>query len=201
MVDAHTDERLTALELAVFCASLLIAGHETTSHLLTNGLLELMTARDQWQVLCDEPDLAGAAVEELLRYVAPVQWAGRVAEPGAEIGGVAIAAETTVFLLLASANRDENVFVRPDTLDLRRSAKKDHLSFGLGLHYCIGTPLARLEGEVVFRALAERFPKLELAVERESLEWSGSSQLRGPKSLPVVLQPRNGATPSTLGNG
>jgi cytochrome P450 len=143
MLEAHSEDRLTPLELAVACASLLIAGHETTSHLLANGLLELLTRRDQWEILCANPDeLAPTAVEELLRHVSPVQWVGRVAGHGAEIDGVPVAEETTLFLLLGSANRDETVFADPDRLDIRRPAKKDHLSFGLGLHYCLGTPLA-----------------------------------------------------------
>jgi cytochrome P450 len=187
MVDAHTADRLSSVELAVICASLLLAGHVTSSHLIGNGLLELLSAPEQWRLLCADPDLASSAVEELLRYVSPVQWTGRVAAPGATVDSVDIPEGTTVFMLNGSANRDETVFPDADRLDIRRPAKKDHLAFGIALHFCLGAPLARLEGETVFRTIATRFPGTRLAVDRTELTWGGNSAFRGPKELPIVL--------------
>jgi cytochrome P450 len=187
MFDAHAADRLKSLELAILCASLLIAGHETTSHLIANGLLELLSVPEQWRLLCADPGLAASTVEELLRYVSPVQWTGRVAEAGAAVDSVEIPEGTTVFIFNASANRDESIFADADALDIRRPAKRDHLAFGIAQHYCLGAPLARLEGEIVFRTIASRFPNTELAVDRAELTWGGNSMLRGPKELPVVF--------------
>jgi cytochrome P450 len=187
MIDAHHDDRLTALELTIFATSLLIAGHETTAHLLAIGLIELLTARDQWELLHCEPEIAQRGIEEVLRHVSPAQWVGRVAGADATVGGIAIPENRTVFLLLGSANRDPAVFDDPDRLDLRRAAKRDHVAFGHGVHFCIGAALARIEGEIVFRALAERCPNLELAAEREAIGWGGTSQLRRPLSVPVAF--------------
>jgi cytochrome P450 len=185
LVDAEQQESLTAKELAVMFQMLLFAGHETTTNLIGSGLLALLSNPCEWRALHAHPELVPNAVEELLRYVTPVQHSSRVALVDVEIAGTAIRAGTTVRLLTAAANRDPEVFVDPDRLDVRRENARDHLALGFGLHFCLGASLARLEGALALGRIAERFPELELAT--DDLHWTGSATLRRLESLPVSL--------------
>ncbi len=138
-------DRLTREELFATCALLLIAGHETTVNLIGNGTLSLLRHPDQWQRLKDEPDIVPTAVEELLRYDSPVQFTSRVALEPVQLGDVELEPGMAVGFILGAANHDPQQFEHPDRLDLSRTPNK-HLAFGGGIHYCLGAPLARLEG-------------------------------------------------------
>ncbi len=195
LLDAHGDDHLTEEELLAMFVVLLFAGHETTTSLIGNGVIALMRQRDQWELLRRRPDLAETAVEELLRFDAPVQYTARVPVCDAEIGGVPIEAGNTVLNLIGSANRDDRVFEAPDRIDITRPSNR-HLSLLLGIHFCLGASLARLEGRIAFAELTRRFPNLELAVEPDAaLAWNANPMLRGVRRLPVRL----GAAPASLG--
>jgi cytochrome P450 len=175
-------DRLSQEEMYATCVLLLVAGHETTKNLIGNGMLALMRHPDQLQLLCDDPSLIDSAVEELLRYDSPVQSTIRFALEDVEIGGKTIAGGQMVVLSLGAANRDPEAFPNPDRLDIRR-AENHHLSFGHGLHFCLGAPLARLEGQIAITTLLRRMPGLRL--DAEEPEWLPSLTLRGLASLPL----------------
>jgi cytochrome P450 len=137
--------------------------------------------------LRNDPALIKPAVEELLRYSSPVEWATeRYASEDVAIAGVTIPRGEMVFAVIASANRDERQFSNPDTLDITRESNK-HLAFGLGAHFCLGAPLARLEGQIAINALLRRIPDLHLTVTPEVLRWRRGLLLRGLESLPVAF--------------
>ena len=175
-------ERLTEQELVATAALLLVAGHETTTHLIGNGLLALLRHPSQWQRLQQEPALMPSAVEELLRYDGPIQFVNRVAGSNVAIGGITIAAGETLMLMLAAANRDPAQFPEPDRLEITRQPN-DHLAFGFDRHFCLGAHLARVEAQIALHELLTRFPNLTLA--SESLEWQPNPLIRGLRSLPV----------------
>ncbi len=180
-------DRLSEDELISMIFLLLLAGHETTVNLIGNGTLALIENPDQLRRLGEHPELADPAVEELLRYTNPVtQPALRFAREDMEFGGHVLPRGSIVVPFLASANRDETAFPNADTLDIARSPNR-HVAFGMGVHYCLGAPLARLEGRLAFKALVQRFPQMKLAVPREQLRWRGSIGLRGLKALPLHL--------------
>jgi cytochrome P450 len=183
MLDAEEQERLTPAELAGLFVQLLFAGHETATTLTEQGLIELMCDREQWELLCADPELAANAVEELLRWVPPIPSMFRVAYVDTDVLGVPIRAGQSVRVLIAAANRDPAVFRDPDRLDLRRADAKEHLSFGFGPRFCLGASLARLEVSTVLRTLATRFPRLELA--SDELEAQRGAGLRTLDELPV----------------
>jgi cytochrome P450 len=185
LMQAHEGEQLHDQELTAMFVILLFAGHETTTNLIGNGLVELMRHRDQWDLLCDDPGLIPNAVEELLRWVTPVQWLGRVATESFALDGVTIEQGQTVFPVLAAANRDPDAFAAPGRLDVTRADVRNHLALGFGPHFCIGNALARLEGQVAFRTLVSQFPGLHLA--EDELTWRGNAMLRGLASLRVRL--------------
>lgn len=165
----------------------LIAGHETTVNLIGNGSLLLLADQQRWARIVAEPELIPNAVEELLRYEGPVQSATfRTALKETEIGGVTIPEGAFVLVSLLSANRDGERFAEPDRLDLDRPATTN-LSFGHGIHYCLGAPLARLEGQIAFHALSRRYPAMRLAVPVEEVAWRPGLLLRGLTALPVTL--------------
>jgi cytochrome P450 len=174
-------ERLTEDEIAANATFLFIAGHETTTGLIGNGLYALLQHRAQLALLRAQPDLLENAVEELLRYDSPVQFAPRVAIEPVEIEGVTIEKELPLMVALGCANHDPRRFERPDELDLARVDPKP-LSFGGGPHYCVGAALARLETQATFAALS----KHELALVREPT-WRTGLTLRGIASLEVTL--------------
>ena len=184
LIGAQGDGRLSPEELTAMFVVLLLAGHETTTALIVNGLIELLRS-GEWQRLCDDPRIAPDAVEELLRFVSPVLGNPQLSVCEVEIGGELIAPGATVLPLAAAANRDPRVFDDPERLDLGRANARSHLAFGFGEHYCIGNQLARQEAATSFAVLARRFPELELT--GEPIEWHGTSMLRRPRSLPVSL--------------
>ena len=177
-------DRLSGEELRSNIGLLFGAGHETTTNLIGNGLLALHRQPDQWQRLKVDPSLVVNAIEELLRFDSSVQMTGRVTNEAVELGGVTIPANESVVSLLGAANRDPAQYPDPDRLDVGRPNVRP-MSFGGGIHHCLGAQLARLEGELVFTALIERFPMLELP-EKEAAEWKQSFTLRGLKKLPAV---------------
>jgi cytochrome P450 len=191
LVLAHeAGDRLSEDELMAMVSLLLIAGHETTVNLIGNGMLALLEHPQQLELLRDDPGLIKPAVEELLRYDGPLETATeRYAREDVAIAGVTIPRGEMVFAVLASANRDERQFDRPDTLDLTREPNR-HLAFGQGVHFCLGAPLARLEGQIAINTLLRRIPDLRLAVASQTLRRRPGLVLHGLKSLPVAFPPR-----------
>ena len=171
-------------EMLATAMLLLVAGNETTTNLIGNGMLGLLRNPDQMDKLRADPSLVATAVEELLRYDGPVQATGRVAMEELEIGGQRVTPGQAVLTVLGAANRDPAQFERPDELDLDRQPN-EHVAFGDGIHFCLGAPLARAEGQIAFETLLRRFahPRLET----DSLQWGGSFILRGLKSLPIAF--------------
>jgi cytochrome P450 len=185
------DDRLTEQELLSSLFQLIVAGHDSTSSLIGNGVVDLLTHPEQLRLLREDPGLIPAAVEELIRFSAPVPHATfRVTTEPMELDGVEIPAGEQVLICLGAANHDPEVFDDPDTLAIG-SESRPHLGFGHGIHFCLGAPLARLEARIAFRALLERFPDLRLAVDRADLRWSHGDGLvlRGLDTLPVRLGP------------
>jgi cytochrome P450 PksS len=182
-------DRLSEDELISMVFLLLFAGHETTVNLIGNGMLALVRHPDQLQKLREQPDLIDSAIEEMLRFTNPVgQVAPRFAKEDVEIAGVRIPQGSAITLLIASANLDETAFPKADTLDIARGPNR-HVSFGYGIHYCLGAPLARLEARVAIPALLRHFPRLDLAVPAEKLRWRPNLGLRGLEALPLSVSP------------
>jgi cytochrome P450 len=186
LLDASQADRLTEDELAAMYVLLLFAGHETTANLIGNGLRAFLHHPEQWARLCADPSLAATASEEALRYDSPVQFFGKLVGVDTELAGVTLPAGTTVMVGNASANRDPRAFEGPDTFDIGRHPN-EQLAFGLGIHFCLGAPVARLEGRIAFETLARRFPDLEPAVDPAELEYRRHVNLRGLISIPVRL--------------
>jgi pimeloyl-[acyl-carrier protein] synthase len=174
---------LSENELLATCILVLIAGHETTTNLIGNGLLALLRHPEQAQRLRADPSLTRTAIEELLRYDSPVQLTSRLAVEPVELGGQTIEAGRFVDIWLGPANRDPAQFVDPETLDLRR-AENRHLAFGYGPHFCVGAPLARLEGQIALSTLLARFPAITL--ESTPLEYQQTTVFRALRRLPVA---------------
>lgn len=185
LIVARDEEgKLTDDELIATCILLMIAGHETTVNLIANGVLALMRHRDQWERLVADPTLAGNATEELLRYDSPVQLTTRVALDDLEIDGTLVPRGSWITYMLGSANRDEEVWDDPDTVRIDREVGR-HMSFGMGIHFCLGAPLARLEGEIAFATLAREAPSLELV--DPNPVWRPGAVLHGLQRLDVRL--------------
>ena len=179
-------ERLSEEELVAMVFLLVVAGHETTVHLIGNGALALLRFPEQLARLRHAPALDATAVEELLRFQGPVEVSTeRSAREEIELAGVPIPRGALVYGVLASANRDETQFEKADVLDVGRERNR-HLAFGQGIHYCLGAPLARLEGQIALRRLLDRVPTLRLAVPEASLRWRKGLNLRGLEALPVT---------------
>jgi cytochrome P450 len=181
---AQGDDTLDDEEAVGTAILLFAAGFETTSNLIGNGLTALLTHPAQLHRLRTDPDLAPNAVEELLRYDTPVQTDGRTALAPTSIAGVDIAEGEIVLTLLGAANRDPARFADPETLDVTRPSPSP-LSFGAGIHFCLGAALARAEGVEVFPRLLTRFPRIELAGQPQ---WRSGLTFRGLTSLPVRLR-------------
>lgn len=181
---ADEGERLTREELYANTILLLAAGQETTTNLIGNGSLALLRHPDQMAKLRENPDLIVGAVEEMLRYDNPAQVAYRVATEDITIGKKAVRQGQIVNLLIGAANRDPAQFVDPDRFDITRG-EIHQIGFGAGIHYCIGAPLARLEGQIALSTLVQRFPHIHLKTEQ--LEWQEHPTFRGLKSLPVAF--------------
>jgi cytochrome P450 len=170
-------------ELLATCTMMLFAGHETTRHIIGNGVLALLRHPDQLRRLRAEPELLSSAVEELLRYDAPVQFLWRIALEEVELRGKTIRPGQYVRLLVGAANRDPERFPDPDALDIGRRPNR-HLSFGVGIHHCLGAGLGRLEAAVAIGGVLRRFPKLVLAAEPELV---AGFRLRGPRTLSLLV--------------
>ncbi|MFG3319544.1 cytochrome P450 [Streptomyces sp. NPDC048171] len=178
---------LTAEELLGMAFLILVAGHETTVNLISATVHSLLTHPGQLDRLRAEPDLAGRAVEESLRFNSPVHASAfRFAAEPLELAGTPVAAGDSVLVSLAAASRDPGHFPDPDRFDIGR-APRGHLGFGHGLHHCLGAPLARMEATVAVRLLLERYPTLAFATDPATLTWRTSTLLRGLAELPLRL--------------
>ncbi|HTR63264.1 MAG TPA: cytochrome P450 [Candidatus Binataceae bacterium] len=180
-------DALSEPALLQFIVLLLLAGNETTTNLIGNGSLALLRHPDQFELLRREPELLPRAIEEMLRFDPPVQSTGRFPKNPVSLGGVEIPAGAVAFMILAAANRDPAKFPDPERFDIAREPN-EHLSFGEGVHFCIGAPLARLEARIVFEEMLRRCPHLELAKPGETLSYKGSYFLRGLESLKVTCR-------------
>ena len=178
-------DKLSGDEVLAMIFLLLIAGHETTVNLIGSGSLALLEHTDQMEKLRSEPAIIKPAIEELLRFVCPVEMATeRYAREDITIAGTTIPRGELVLAVIGSANRDANYFDNPDTLDVTRENNK-HLAFGLGAHYCLGASLARLEGQIAISTLIRRMPNLRLSIAPDQIRWRGGIILRGLEALPV----------------
>jgi cytochrome P450 len=161
-VHRESPDALTIEDIVNILYSLALAGHETTTNLITNGVRQLLLHREQWDKLCIEPSLVANAVEEALRFDGPVLVHRRRARVDTAIGGVPVPAEGRIMMIFAAANRDEREFANADDLDVERADAGLNLAFGKGAHYCLGAPLARLEMRTVLELLTKRLPDLDL---------------------------------------
>jgi len=178
-------DRLSPDELIGMCVLLLIAGHETTVNLIGNGMRALFAHPAQLADLRADFGLLDGAIEEMLRYDGPVEnCTDRLALEDVEMGGVTIPAGSTVLIAMAGADRDPERFQQADRFDIRRDSR-GHIAFGHGLHYCLGAPLARLEGRIAIRTLLERCPDLRLDADESELPWMRGLLIRGARELPV----------------
>jgi cytochrome P450 len=173
-------------ELFINAILLLAAGHETTTNLIGNGMLALLRHPDQLKLLRDEPGLIESAVEELLRYDSPVQWASRVTADRIEIGGKTLEAGEILLGSLGAANRDPAAFAEPDRLDIRRPENR-HLSFGSGIHFCLGAALARMEAQIAIGTMVSTLNHLELA--QSKVRWKKGLTFRAMEELWVRFSP------------
>jgi cytochrome P450 len=182
LIDARLDgaAALTTDEIVGSLCVLIFASHETTTNMLGNSLLHLLRAPERWRALCDDPTRIPAALEEAIRFDAPVQGMSRTVTRDTELGGVTLPAGARVFVVFASANRDPACITDPDRFDPQRA--QQHLSFGRGPHFCVGATLARLEGRVALERLAARLPGLRLADARP-LDYAPNIVHRGPTTL------------------
>jgi pimeloyl-[acyl-carrier protein] synthase len=177
-------DKLSEEELLATCILLLVAGHETTVNLIGNGTLALLRHPDQLRRLRENPELIGSAVEELLRYDGPVQRTARIPSEDVTIGGRTIAKGEMVMPFIGAADRDPAQFPDPDRLDIARPDNR-HIAFGWGIHFCLGAPLARVEGQLAINTLVQRLPKLALATDKP--EYRQSLTLRGLTALPIAF--------------
>ena len=175
-------DRLTESELYATCRLLLVAGHETTVNLIGNGVLALLRHEDQRQHLQNHPELIASAVEELLRYDGPIQLISRTVLEEMTFQGHTLCQGQEVGFLIGAANRDAAQFKQPNQLDLTRR-NNAHLAFGHGIHYCLGAPLARLEGQIAINTLLQRMPTLRL--DTETLTYQDNFVFRGLETFPV----------------
>jgi cytochrome P450 len=175
---------LSEAELLSTCILLLVAGHETTVNLIAGGALALLRHPDQLERFRTDPEVTRSGVEEMLRYVSPVQLTGRALLEDCEFAGVEFAAGDFAMLLLASANHDPGQFEEPERFDVTRSPN-NHLGFGFGIHHCLGAPLARMETQVALTSLVRRAPRLALA--DDDVAYKANVVLRGMESLPVSM--------------
>lgn len=179
-------DSLTESELVSTAVTLFVAGHETTTHLLGNGFRALLATPGAFDELKGNAELIPQAVDEMARFDGSVPRSWRITKQEMEISGVTIPAGELVLPILASANRDENIFDNPDSFDLHRDTRK-HLAFGRGVHVCLGAPLARIEGQEIIKELLGRYSKISLLRSSETLEWRRDVALRGLIALPVKL--------------
>ena len=187
LVAAHDDaEAMTADELLAFVLLLLLAGNETTTNLIGNGMLALGRNPEQMDLLRQHPEMMPRAIEEILRYDGPVQSTIRFTTENVNLGGTELPANLGCFIIVAAANRDPAQFADPDRFDISREPR-DHVALGEGIHFCIGAPLARMEGAIAIGAMLERFPRLRLKNPNAEVVYKGSYFLRGLNSLSMSI--------------
>ncbi|MFL5626091.1 MAG: cytochrome P450 [Ktedonobacteraceae bacterium] len=179
-------EHLNVMEMLGFCFLLLVAGNETTTNLLGNAILCLDSHAEDWEQLRTEPALVPSAIEEVLRYLSPVQSMFRLTTTEAVVGDQVIPAHQMVLAWIASANRDEQQFPQADKFDIRRTPNR-HIAFGHGIHFCLGAPLARLEAKIALEAMLERIAEIQW-VKDVPLQRTDSFFLYGVKHLPVTFK-------------
>jgi cytochrome P450 len=177
-------QKLTEDELVATVLFLFTAGHSTTRDLVGSGLVALLHNRDQWLRLIEQESLVPMAVEECLRYAPSILLLGRRAIADTAVADIPISAGEAVFVSIAAANRDPRRFVEPDRFDIARD-DNEHLTFGGGIHFCLGATLARVEAQVIFAALARRYPNLRLS--EQTVEWRDTISFRGPKAVRVAV--------------
>ncbi|MFJ7931816.1 cytochrome P450 [Peribacillus sp. NPDC096622] len=186
IIAEENGDMLSHKELLSMLFLLIVAGHETTVNLIGNGMLALLQHRDQLEKLKDHPEYMKTAIEEFLRFTNPVEFAtSRYAVEDFIFRDQEIKKGDFIFLGLAAANRDPDQFINPNKLDITRNPNK-HLAFGNGIHFCLGAPLARLEGQVAFQQLIQNFPDITLRSDIE-IKWRHSEIFRGLESLPIIL--------------
>ncbi len=187
LVAAHDEgEVMSAADLLSFITLLLVAGNETTTNLIGNGMLALGRNLDQFDALKRSPAMLPRAIEEMLRYDGPVQSTVRFTTGAVQLGGTEIPAKTIALMIVAAANRDPAQFEDPEKFDIARNPN-DHVAFGEGIHFCIGAPLARMEARIAFEAMLARFPRLRLKDPAIKPVYKGSYFLRGLESLPLAI--------------
>ena len=197
--EAHPDE-LTYREVESIVYGLSFAGHEAVTALLCNALLCLLPRREVWSQICADPALVPNAVEEVLRFnSSQISWR-RLTTCEANVAGVTVPAGTPILLNFASANRQSDIWERPDQFDIRRPDAARHISFGKGVHYCLGAQLARVEARIVVEVLSERLPSLRL-VEAQELHYSSNITFRGPTELQVTWNAADTASSHAIGPG
>jgi cytochrome P450 len=179
-------EKLSEDEVISMTLLLLVAGHETTVNLIGNGTLALLLHPQQLHRLQADPSLITAAIEELLRYSAPITMTQRWANENVEMHGKLISEGDMVYLAVMAANTDPTHFPAPEELNITRE-ENEHLAFGKGMHFCLGAPLARLEGQTALQTLLRRLPDLHLSVNPDELKWQASLGFRGLQTLPVAF--------------
>ena len=184
LVDAYESGTLSREDLVAQCVMLLFAGHETTTNLIGNGLLALLTHPTELDRLRADPNLIESAVEELLRFDSPTQATFRSVADDFDLGDQRLRQGDHVLLMLGSANRDPRQFAEPDTLDVARPDNR-HLAFSQGPHFCLGAALARLEGQIALRSLLDRFQTLRLT--DDECTWRPNVFLRGLETLRVSV--------------
>lgn len=177
-------DRLTEVDLLGLCDQLLTAGHDTTRNLIGNGMLALLKNEDQLRKLMEEPSLIASAVEELLRFDSPLQRQTRVAKEDFQLHGHPVRKGQPILSMLGAANRDPSRFEDPNRLDICRR-NNGHVAFGSGIHYCLGAPLSRLEGQIAFNSILQRFPDIRLA--NPVQHWRENMSVRGLVSLPCSV--------------
>jgi cytochrome P450 len=187
LLAAHEEgDKLSAKEVIGFINLILLAGNETTTNLISSALLHVLHHPGQHQMLIDNPQMSAAAIEEVLRYDCPVQALGRIAREELTFAGTRVPANTRVYVLAGASGRDPAKFKDPDTFDITRESN-EHLAFGLGIHFCLGASLARLEGTTALRMSIERFPHLRMADPAATMSYKGSFETRGLRELKLIV--------------
>ena len=187
LVAAHDEgDVMSPADLLSFVTLLLVAGNETTTNLIGNGMLALGRNPEQLDALKCNPAMLPRAIEEMLRYDGPVQSTVRFIKQAVNLGGTEMPVGTLALMIVAAANRDPAQFKDPEKFDITRDPN-EHVAFGEGIHFCIGAPLARMEARIAFEEMLARFPRLQLKDSGMKPKYKGSFFLRGLESLPVAI--------------